>query len=395
MKRVKETRGRSRQTNDLSASFGSTKIHSPPLFASPPISPPSSTQKVMSSLATSPPVSPSRSSGIRPAEKRDNTIGWVEMTSPESSSEKTPMPTPRLEKLDLFLTASNTAGKTSSSNSTTPHTFTNTQTHPLSPLDASSNSGTSPTGSTHSNGNLSSGGSNDITPMPTPRAGSPIAGLKMTSSIQAHSFTAHTSKTEPSFKLMDSASFTLRSPPSLPSVKSSSQDGTQGQELEEQAILHVSPMANLLALGPLLDDALSAGEAIIPSPSSSTNSIVPSLTASGSSLEPESGQSDGSESSTLVKPEGTGNPDQDHSSFTDEEDQNDLVIEDVSQDEDVEEGDESDYEKTPTRHASLDLPKLNDTTHALHARYRKKRTVGIPHLTARKRPISASKKSKK
>lgn len=351
MKRVKETRGRSRQTNDLSASFSASKMMSP--MNSPPTSPqlqrytasqPSPSHAHGNSI-TSPPVSPS------PMRRNDapSSVMIGTQSPPDASHEKTPMPTPKLEKrMELSLTSSLPSSSEKPSS---------TASGELQPENISI-SGTSPTSSSHSNG-PSSGGSNDITPMPTPRAGSPIAGLKMTTSI----FEQH-QKSSKDFQLVDT--FTTR-------ATASTSGRTQNLKTKEEEDIKVPPVLNVLALGGLLDDAAATLEA------GSMNASVKSDKAlkAGFTAGTETAESNDVHSSeSRTKPEQSSSEEEISSSNDGEE-----------------EG--SDYDKTPTLHASLELPKLNETTRALHARYKKKRTVGIPHVTAKKKPITPSRKSKK
>lgn len=353
--------------------------------------------------------------------------------SPESGNDKTPMATPRLEKKDLFMTSSihvktspfPTTLVNASTSSSTPSSSTSQALSPTS-KDSESQlmlSGTSPTGSTHSKSASNGSGSNDITPMPTPRAGSPIAGLRMTPSTtilpSSNSFATHSQQSLQDFKLSDSTSFTLRSSSLSPRKESHQKIGqkkdyssiTDDNDNVENDILKVSPVVNVLALGGLLDDTLSPApphhREYTPSPASSVGSAVPSLsTTTGSSPEPDN-------SSERVE-NNVGEvgqlPDEDRldtvSSKVPPNDRNDADVEaalissddNANEEEEEEDFDETDFDKTPTLHTSMELPKSNDTTtHALNARYRKKRTVGIPHVTARKRvlSISSSKKNKK
>lgn len=373
--------------------------------------------------------------------------------SPESGNEKTPMPTPRLEKKELFMTTSSSSSNTVKySNSGTmpvqslPSSSSRDSLSPTSRIvmDHASLSGTSPTGSAHSNGTSSGGGSNDITPMPTPRAGSPIAGLKMTSltkSQQPSSSSSTTTNTfsnqlppkmDQEFQLMDSASFTLNTSSRGIRKMKTQEDQESKQEVQsitvdneevDHAILKVTPVVNILALGGLLEDTLSPplnhpGDSAT-SPASSVGSTVPSLSvATGSSPEPDNSSADDQYQSEVfarssreyksdklsVRNNDTGAKVQLETvvTATETHDDNDVIVEEEEEEDEcdgdgIEEDSKADFDKTPTLHASMELPKLNDTTnHTLHARYRKKRTVGIPHVTAKKRALpTSSKKSRK
>ncbi|KAK9896706.1 hypothetical protein P389DRAFT_83125 [Cystobasidium minutum MCA 4210] len=353
MKRVKETRGRSRQTNDLSASFTSPKISTPGL-RSPPLSPPkpSPSSTSLDELATSP------------------------SDANDASHEKTPMPTPKLEKkrFEMFtnITPLSPPSSTSTSTATASHTMSHGLTLPLSPptnqASFSNVSSTSPSHSLHS-----STGSNDITPMPTPRAGSPIAGLKMTTSI----FEERGQAASKGFKLVDTFTTSRGSGSSPPSTLVSSSTGPASNDEKEAEEVRVPSASSVLALGNLLDEG--NGNLETPSPGSS----APSMTVSGSSPEADVAYED-EEAEQLQ-----GGP-----NSTDEDE--DVVEYDEDSEDGDEESDKFDMEKTPTLHASLDLPRLSETTHTLHARYRKKRSVGLPHgVTAKKKPVVSSRKSKK
>lgn len=309
------------------------------------------------------------------------------LTSPDASHEKTPMPTPRLEKkrLDMFTSVTpvsppssrstlQTAGSSNKGLAISSPTSTPLRV-PLSPTASQpdySTSSTSPTHSLHSNNGpstSSNGGSNEITPMPTPRAGSPIAGLKMTTSI----FEERGQAQSRGFKLVDTFT-TSKIPGSRAGTRADDDDAAdEGKEGE----LKVSSVANILALGGLLDDTLTTSDLTTAVAQESSKAQLESI--------PSSRETEAKEQEL-----------QNSSSDNDDAAAEEVVSDDDSTSEDGDESDFNDHDKTPTLHASLDLPKLNETTHALHARYRKKRSVGIPHgVTAKKKSATSSRKSKK
>lgn len=201
--------------------------------------------------------------------------------------------------------------------------------------------------------------------MPTPRAGSPIAGLKMTTSI----FEERGQAQSRGFKLVDT--FTTSKISGSRSSTRADDDAAIGEGKEGE--LKVSTVANILALGGLLDDTLS-------SDLSTSDTHKPSFEQQGSVAPSRETDEQALKSDS----------DNDHAA------EEEIISENDSTSEDGDESDFNDHDKTPTLHASLDLPKLNETTHALQARYRKKRSVGIPHgVTAKKKSVTSSRKSKK
>lgn len=197
---------------------------------------------------------------------------------------------------------------------------------------------------------------------------------------QPHTFSDHSRKLNRHFELMDTASFTLRPPSpakrSTGQVEENSQSPINGSDDQDKAILQISPVVNVLSLGGLLDDTLSLSNDISStlSPTSAKPIADPSSDASGYEFRPESIALN----ERTISGETT------------------VMGEDLAEFSSEEEEAESDFdEKTPTLQSALDLPKLNDTTHTLHSKYRKKRTVGIPHHVTARKKNSSSRKSKK
>lgn len=197
---------------------------------------------------------------------------------------------------------------------------------------------------------------------------------------QPHTLSDHSRKLKRHFELMDTASFTLRSP--SPSKRSTGQAAENSQspinesDDQDKVLLQISPVVNVLSLGGLLDD-----------PDSLSNDIpstLPPLSAKPVADPSSDTGGDEPSSESIVLKEGTISG------------QITVMEEDLAAFSSEEEEAESDFdEKTPTLQSALDLPKLNDTTHTLHSKYRKKRTVGIPHHVTARKKNSSSRKSKK